>query len=239
MGSAIFGNRLDLLRVRKRNKESVCLNLADPADIVRATTLIARSDVVVENFKPGMMASIGLDYETVSEANPGSSMRRSPVSISGFGFGFGFGFGQALLGYDFIMYALGGLMSITGPVEGYAQKVGVVLVDVLVAKDMIAGISAALSARERTGAGSLLELNLLSSLQGGLPTGGRRCSKPASFRGGSATRIPRSAPMRACTVRMRGSSSHAATTSSSPASCRSSVCLSLRAIPSSPRMHSG
>ena len=148
-----------------RNKESVCLNLADPADIVRATTLISRSDVVVENFKPGMMASIGLDYQTVSKSNP----RLIYASISGFGSGLG----HALLGYDFIVQALGGLMSITGPAEGEAQKVGVALVDVLVAKDTIAGISAALFARERTGAGSLLELNLLSSLQGALANQGQ------------------------------------------------------------------
>ena len=148
-----------------RNKESVCLDLADTADIARATTLIARSDVVVENFRPGMMAAIGLDYDTVVQANP----RLIYVSISGFGAGLG----HSLLGYDFIVQALGGLMSVTGPVDGDAQKVGVALVDVLAAKDAVAGINAALFARERTGAGSLLELNLLSSLQGALANQGQ------------------------------------------------------------------
>lgn len=148
-----------------RNKESVCLNLAEPADIARAATLIARSDVVVENFKPGMMASIGLDYGTVRASNP----RLVYASISGFGSGLG----ASLLGYDFIVQALGGLMSVTGPADGEAQKVGVALVDVLVAKDAIAGISAALFARERTGVGSHLELNLLSSLQGALANQGQ------------------------------------------------------------------
>lgn len=148
-----------------RNKESVCLNLADPADIARAATLIARSDVVVENFKPGMMASIGLDYDTLRATNP----RLIYASISGFGAGLG----GSLLGYDFIVQALGGLMSITGPAHGEPQKVGVALVDVLVAKDTIAGVSAALFARERTGAGSHLQLNLLSSLQGALANQGQ------------------------------------------------------------------
>jgi crotonobetainyl-CoA:carnitine CoA-transferase CaiB-like acyl-CoA transferase len=146
-----------------RNKESVCLS--DPVDIARAAALITRSDVVVENFKPGMMASIGLDYVTLSAANP----RLIYASISGFGSGTG----RSLLGYDFTVQAVGGLMSITGPADGEAQKVGVALVDVLVAKDTIAGICAALFARERTGVGSLLELNLLSSLQGALANQGQ------------------------------------------------------------------
>jgi crotonobetainyl-CoA:carnitine CoA-transferase CaiB-like acyl-CoA transferase len=148
-----------------RNKESVCLDLSDPVDIARAAALITRSDVVVENFKPGMMASIGLDYVTLSAANP----RLIYASISGFGSGTG----RSLLGYDFTVQAVGGLMSITGPADGEAQKVGVALVDVLVAKDTIAGICAALFARERTGVGSLLELNLLSSLQGALANQGQ------------------------------------------------------------------
>ena len=148
-----------------RNKESACLDLADPADIARAANLIARSDVVVENFKPGMMASIGLDYDSLRASNP----RLIYASISGFGAGLG----ASLLGYDFIVQALGGLMSITGAADGEAQKVGVALVDVLVAKDAVAGISAALFDRERTGLGSHLQLNLLSSLQGALANQGQ------------------------------------------------------------------
>ena len=148
-----------------RNKESVCLDLAQPADIARAANLIARSDVVVENFKPGMMASIGLDYDSLRASNP----RLIYASISGFGAGLG----ASLLGYDFIVQALGGLMSITGAADGEAQKVGVALVDVLVAKDAVAGISAALFDRERTGLGSHLQLNLLSSLQGALANQGQ------------------------------------------------------------------
>ena len=143
-----------------RNKESVCLDLTDPGDLDLARTLIGRADVVVENFKPGGMDKLGLGYDTVRAANPGVVY----TSISGFGSTGG----RDLLGYDFVVQALGGLMSITGEADGAALKAGVALVDVLTAKDAVAGILAALLRRQSTGAGALLELNLLSSLQGSL-----------------------------------------------------------------------
>jgi len=143
-----------------RNKESVCLDLTDPGDLHLARTLIGRADVVVENFKPGGMNKLGLGYDTVRAANPGVVY----TSISGFGSTGG----RDLLGYDFVVQALGGLMSITGEADGAALKVGVALVDVLTAKDAVAGILAALLRRQSTGTGALLELNLLSSLQGSL-----------------------------------------------------------------------
>ena len=143
-----------------RNKESVCLDLTDPGDLDLARTLIGRADVVVENFKPGGMDKLGLGYDTVRAANPGVVY----TSISGFGSTGG----RDLLGYDFVVQALGGLMSITGEADGAALKAGVALVDVLTAKDAVAGILAALLRRQSTGTGALLELNLLSSLQGSL-----------------------------------------------------------------------
>ena len=143
-----------------RNKESVCLDLTDPGDLDLARMLIGRADVVVENFKPGGMDKLGLGYDTVRAANPGVVY----TSISGFGSTGG----RDLLGYDFVVQALGGLMSITGEADGAALKAGVALVDVLTAKDAVAGILAALLRRQSTGNGALLELNLLSSLQGSL-----------------------------------------------------------------------
>ena len=143
-----------------RNKESVCLDLTDPGDLDLARMLIGRADVVVENFKPGGMDKLGLGYDTVRAANPGVVY----TSISGFGSTGG----RDLLGYDFVVQALGGLMSITGEADGAALKAGVALVDVLTAKDAVAGILAALLRRQSTGTGALLELNLLSSLQGSL-----------------------------------------------------------------------
>lgn len=143
-----------------RNKESVCLDLADPGDLDVARRLIARADVVVENFKPGGMERLGLGYDEVKKTNPGVVY----ASISGFGSAAG----RDILGYDFVVQALGGLMSITGEADGPPLKAGVALVDVLTAKDAVAGILAALLRRQTSGTGARLELNLLSSLQGAL-----------------------------------------------------------------------
>lgn len=143
-----------------RNKESVTLDLRDPADNALARELAARADVVVENFITGGLDRLGLGYEAVRELNP----RAVYVSVTGFGSAGG----AKLPGYDFIVQALGGLMHITGERDGRPMKVGVALVDVLTAKDGTIGTLAALAQRERTGEGCHVEVNLLSSLQGAL-----------------------------------------------------------------------
>ncbi|MFF2032064.1 CaiB/BaiF CoA transferase family protein [Arthrobacter sp. NPDC058192] len=148
-----------------RNKESVCLDLADAEDLQQARELARRADVLVENFKPGGMAKLGMGYADLSAANPGLVY----ASITGFGSAGG----ANLMGYDFIVQALGGLMSITGENDGSPTKVGVALVDVLTAKDTTIGILAALAARNVSGRGAHLELNLLSSLQGALANQGQ------------------------------------------------------------------
>ncbi|MDN5796285.1 MAG: CoA transferase [Intrasporangium sp.] len=143
-----------------RSKESVALDLRDPEGRAAARRLAERADVVIENFKPGTMARLGLAYEDLAPANPGLVY----CSISGFGSAGGAG----LLGYDFIVQAVGGLMSITGAAGGEPTKVGVALVDVLTGKDAVIGILAALAARARTGRGDRIEVTLLTSLLGGL-----------------------------------------------------------------------
>ncbi|MDP5228512.1 MULTISPECIES: CoA transferase [Arthrobacter] len=143
-----------------RNKESLCLDLGDRDDLELARELARRADVLIENFKPGGMDRLGLGYEPLARDNPGLVY----ASITGFGSAGGAG----LMGYDFVVQALGGLMSITGEPEGQAMKAGVALVDVLTAKDATIGILAALQAREGHGRGARLEVNLLSSLQGAL-----------------------------------------------------------------------
>ena len=149
-----------------RNKRSVTVNLRDPDDLNRARALIAHADVMVENFRPGYLDSIGLDYGTVSALNP----RIVYVSISGFGTT---GAGRQLLGYDFAVQAAGGLMHITGEPGGAAMKVGLPVVDVLAGKDAIVGILAALYRRLSTGVGARIEITLLSSLQGALVNQGQ------------------------------------------------------------------
>ncbi|MGD6980211.1 MULTISPECIES: CaiB/BaiF CoA transferase family protein [Citricoccus] len=147
-----------------RNKESVCWDLADQDDLEKARRLAARADVLVENFKPGGLAALGLGYEELSALNPGLVY----ASISGFGDAGG----AHLPGYDFIVQAAGGLMSITGTPE-LPMKAGVALVDVLTAKDTTIAVLAALNRRQATGRGAHLKLNLLSSLQGALANQGQ------------------------------------------------------------------
>ena len=148
-----------------RNKESVCLDLADPQDLLLARELALRADVLVENFKPGGLERLGLGYEELSTQNPGLVY----ASISGFGTAGG----RDIPGYDFIVQALGGLMSITGEADGSPYKAGVALVDVLTAKDAAIAVLAALQARRASGRGSHVQVNLLSSLQGALVNQGQ------------------------------------------------------------------
>lgn len=142
-----------------RSKRSIELDLGEPADLALARELARRADVVVENFKAGTLDRRGLGYRDVSATNPGVVY----CSITGFG---SVG-GADLPGYDFLVQAVGGLMSITGP-PGAPTKAGVALVDVLTSKDAVAAILAALHARGRDGHGQHLEVNLLSSILGSL-----------------------------------------------------------------------
>lgn len=143
-----------------RSKQSVTLDLDDPSDLRLAQALARRADVLVENFKEGTLARRRLDYDSVRASNP--SVVYCSVT------GFGSAGGAALPGYDFLVQAMGGLMSITGEADGEPMKAGVALVDVLTAKDATIGILAALASRDRTGEGQRVQVNLLSSLLGAL-----------------------------------------------------------------------
>ena len=159
-GPPFSGTGATYFEAVNRNKESVCLDLADERGIRLARELALRADVLVENFKPGGLDKLGLGYAELSEANPGLVY----ASISGFGDEGG----RDLPGYDFVVQALGGLMSITGEPGGTPMKAGVALVDVLTAKDAVTAVLAALLSRRATGRGTHVRLNLLSSLQGAL-----------------------------------------------------------------------
>ncbi len=139
-----------------RNKRSVSLNLSDERDLALARTLALRADVLVENFRPGALERLGLGYEALRAENPGLVL----CSISGFGRQGGAG----MAGYDFVAQAAGGLMSVTGDPDGEPTKVGVALVDVVAGLYATVGILAALRARERTGRGQRVDVNLLSSV---------------------------------------------------------------------------
>ena len=138
-----------------RNKQSLVLDLTVAADFERARRLTARADVLVENFRPGVMDKLGLGYEALRPENPGLIY----CSITGFG-----AQSAQLPGYDLLVQALGGLMSITGAADGPPQKVGVALVDVLSGLFSTIGILTALVHRNVTGEGQRVEVDLLSSL---------------------------------------------------------------------------
>ncbi len=139
-----------------RGKLGIALDLADDADRAAALELARRADVVVHNLLG--MQRFALDYDAVAARNPGVVY----CSITGFGPG------TDRPGYDFLVQAMGGLMSITGDPDGEPRKVGVALVDVLTGKDAVIGILAALAARTRTGRGEHVQVDLMSSLLGGL-----------------------------------------------------------------------
>jgi crotonobetainyl-CoA:carnitine CoA-transferase CaiB-like acyl-CoA transferase len=143
-----------------RNKRSIVLDLADPADLDLAQRLAARADVMIENFKPGGLRRFGLDHGSVSAANPGVVY----CSISGFGTEGG----AALPGYDLLVQAVSGLMSLTGDADGPPFRAGVAVFDVVTGLHAAVAILAALHHRERTGEGQLVETNLLSAALSGL-----------------------------------------------------------------------
>lgn len=148
-----------------RSKLSVTFDLKDPADRALAVELACRADVLVENYRPGALARYGLGYDQVQETNPLIVY----CSITGFGSGQG----ADLLGYDFVVQAMGGLMSITGDPDDEPTKAGVALVDVLTGKDATIGVLAALASRAQSGRGCKVEVNLLSSLLGALVNQGQ------------------------------------------------------------------
>jgi crotonobetainyl-CoA:carnitine CoA-transferase CaiB-like acyl-CoA transferase len=139
-----------------RNKRSVALDLADPDDLLRARELVSGADIVVENFRAGTMEKLGLGYEDVRKLRPDVIY----CSITGFGRAGG----AALPGYDLLVQAVGGLMSVTGTEPGDPTKVGVALVDVLAGLHALSGILAALAHRDRTGEGQRVDTNLMSVL---------------------------------------------------------------------------
>ena len=138
-----------------RNKTTTWWDLTVPEDRAAALDLVLSSDVLVENFAPGTMARFGLDHESVAALNPGIIY----TSITGFGPAAG----ANMPGYDLLVQAMGGLMSITGPSPDQPTKVGVALVDVLTGLHATVGILAALAERTRTGQGQAVSVNLLSS----------------------------------------------------------------------------
>jgi len=143
-----------------RNKRSVTLDLKDPDDLRLAQELATRADVFIENFKPGGLKRFALDYESIRQRNRGIIY----ASISGFGTAQG----ASLPGYDLVVQAISGLMSLTGDPDGPAYRAGISVFDVISGMHAAIGILAALNARHHTGEGQHVEVSLLASALSGL-----------------------------------------------------------------------
>ncbi len=143
-----------------RNKRSIALDFGDDEDRALAQELAARADIVLENFRPGGLAKFGLDYDSIAAANPTVVY----ASISGFGSGKG----AALPGYDLIVQAISGLMSLTGDSDGPPYRSGISVFDVMSGMQATIGVLAALQHRNRTGEGQHVEVNLLSTALSGM-----------------------------------------------------------------------
>jgi crotonobetainyl-CoA:carnitine CoA-transferase CaiB-like acyl-CoA transferase len=139
-----------------RNKRSVVLDLGDPGDVELARALALRADVVVESFRPGLMVRWGLDHPTLAAENP----RLVTCSINAFG---SEPPGAGMPGYDLLLQAVSGLMSVTGEPEGRPLKVGAALIDMVCGLYAAIAVLAALQARERSGRGQRVEVSLMDA----------------------------------------------------------------------------
>src|SRR5499433_2326065 len=143
-----------------RNKRSVALDLKNERDLALAKELARRADVFVQNFKPGGLTRFGLDYDSVNAGNPSIIY----ASISGFGSGGG----KDLPGYDLMVQAMSGLMSLTGDPDGPAYRAGISAFDVIAGLHTTIAILAALHHRDATGRGQHVEASLLASALSGM-----------------------------------------------------------------------
>ncbi|MFF2347041.1 CaiB/BaiF CoA transferase family protein [Pseudarthrobacter sp. NPDC058119] len=149
-----------------RNKRSIALDFGDHDDVTTARGIAAGADVVLENFKPGGLDRFGLDYATIAEDNPSVVY----ASITGFGSAGG----ANLPGYDLLVQAMSGLMSLTGDPQTPAYRSGVAVFDVITGLHAAVGVLSALHERSQSGRGQRIEVNLMSSALSGMvnQTGG-------------------------------------------------------------------
>ncbi|MEC3892222.1 MULTISPECIES: CaiB/BaiF CoA transferase family protein [Nocardiopsis] len=139
-----------------RNKRSLAVDLKDPEGLAAVQELCASSDVVIQNFRPGVIDRLGLGYERISERNPAVVY----CSVSGFGPEHE---PTGRPGFDIVVQAESGLMATTGPAEGPASKVGVALTDVLTGLNAAVGILGALMRARETGRGEEISVSLINS----------------------------------------------------------------------------
>jgi crotonobetainyl-CoA:carnitine CoA-transferase CaiB-like acyl-CoA transferase len=163
-----------------RNKRSVALDLSQDKDLAAAHELVRRADIMVENFKPGGLARFGLDYAGARALNDAIIY----ASVTGFGSGGG----AHLPGYDLMVQAMSGLMSLTGDQDGPPYRAGVAVFDVMAGLHTTIAILAALHHRAATGAGQHVQASLLASALSGMvnQTGAYAAAGVVPFRMGNA-----------------------------------------------------
>ncbi|HZG70046.1 MAG TPA: CoA transferase [Chondromyces sp.] len=137
-----------------RNKKSITLDLKTDDGREKLKELVKEADVVLENFKTGDMARMGISYEVLKEVNP----RIIHCAVTGFGQTGPLAYEP---GFDPVVQAMSGLMSVTGPADGEATKVGIPIADILTSHYVVIGILGALRMRDLTGEGQFIDLSLL------------------------------------------------------------------------------
>lgn len=156
MGPFTADGSSEYFRFANLGKESIALDLKDPGDLALVKRMIAKADVVVENFRPGVMAKLGLDPEELVREYP----RLIVCSISGFG---QYGPYHQQAAYDTVIQALSGIMDATGWPDGPPTRVGTSISDISAGIFGYCGIVTALAARERTGKGTTIDVAMLDS----------------------------------------------------------------------------
>lgn len=140
-----------------RNKEGITLNMKDPEGKEILKGLVKKADVVIENFRPGVMDKLGLGYDVLKEVNP----QLVYLEISGFG---GYGRYSQRPGYDLLAQAMGGMMSVTGPKGGKPTRAGTAVGDLVAGINGALGVLAALNARSVIGHGQKVDVALLDTI---------------------------------------------------------------------------
>lgn len=173
-----------------RGKESIALDLRDGGDRVLFERLLARADVLVENFRPGVLERLGFGWDAVHARHP----RLVYASVSGFGHT---GPWAQRPAYDLVAQALGGLLSITGPVGGPPVRVGTSIGDLAAGLFAALGIAAALAERAHTGRGRRVDVAMLDAQVALLENAVARFAATGEIPGPLGTRHPSIAPFEA------------------------------------------
>ena len=138
-----------------RGKRSVCFDLKNPEEKEKVKSLALSADVIVENFRPGVMKRLGLDAITLLEEKPSLIY----CSLTGFGRE-----ETERAGYDLMMQGLSGIPSITGPVDGEPYKCGASIADLIAGMNLVQGVLAALYRKERTGKGGMVDVSMMDGM---------------------------------------------------------------------------